>query len=514
MYVLLKTHKFQVSEISSGSDIMEKCKVRPIVSCCGSPTERLAWICTHALSPVLEQIPSHLKNIHGHLEDLAKLSPEQLKGWKFCTADVTSLYTNIDIQGCVENVMELATEHRDKLNLYGLELRDIHEMLEYIFGKAYFTFNNRLYLQLMGLFMGCKPSPIGAIIRVYYFERRSIYTDSHYLPVIQRLYRRYVDDAGTLAKSQNHALQIFDSIAAQDGDQRLAWEVDYPETNSFLPFLGTEIRVDDEGHLHHKFYRKEQKKQITLHYRSHHPLRTKVEVARNFYKTAEKSSTPEYVEESMQIVDHLLRCNGYSNPRQYLTFRHKVISTKVRDTTMVNLKLPYISEQVSAKILRFIKAQSLPVTVIFLPGKKLRDIFCSSRPYDRRKCNNTNCLICPKLQGDIDCSITGPVYQITCKHCDEMYIGESSRSLHDRLGEHLRYARSPNNTSYRDEAMAVHYREKHPNTEPDLVFQLLKTEGKTILRKIYEAMYIFNLKPNINDREEKKVLERFLIANN
>ena len=95
-----------------------------------------------------------------------------------------------------------------------------------------------------------------------------------------------------------------------------------------------------------------------------------------------------------------------------------------------------------------------------------------------------------------------------------MYIGESSRSLHDRLGEHLRYARSPNNTSYRDEAMAVHYREKHPNTEPDLVFQLLKTEGKTILRKIYEAMYIFNLKPNINDREEKKVLERFLVANN
>jgi hypothetical protein len=27
-------------------------------------------------------------------------------------------------------------------------------------------------------------------------------------------------------------------------------------------------------------------------------------------------------------------------------------------------------------------------------------------------------------------------------------------------------------------------------------------------------MYIFNLKPNINDREEKKVLERFLVANN
>ena len=68
--------------------------------------------------------------------------------------------------------------------------------------------------------------------------------------------------------------------------------------------------------------------------------------------------------------------------------------------------------------------------------------------------------------------------------------------------------------SYRDEAMAVHYRQKHPDTAPDLIFEMLRTEAKTILRKIYEAMYIFNLKPSINDREEKKVLERFLVSNN
>ena len=31
-------------------------------------------------------------------------------------------------------------------------------------------------------------------------------------------------------------------------------------------------------------------------------------------------------------------------------------------------------------------------------------------------------------------------------------------------------------------------------------------------RKIFEAMFIFNLKPNINDKAEKKVLERFLVS--
>ncbi len=219
--------------------------------------------------------------------------------------------------------------------------------------------------------------------------------------------------------------------------------------------------------------------------------------------------------EFQQIVDQLLRYNGYSSPRQYINYRHKTISTRIgnSDDKMVSLKLPYISEQITDKILRFIKSHSLPINVIFTPGKKLRDLFCSSRPYDKRKCIISNCLICPKLQGDTDCSVVGAVYQVTCKICDQIYVGESYRSLHDRLGEHLRYARNPNAPSYREEAMAVHYREHHPGIEPDLVFSLLKTEGKTVLRRIYEAMYIYNLKPDINDKDECKLVKRFLICN-
>jgi len=101
MYILLKTHKFDASSISVDTDITQTCKVRPIVSCCGSPTEKLAWICTQILSPLLKFVPSHLKDTHTHLEQLSSLTQEQLKGLKFCTADVTSLYTNINILGCV-----------------------------------------------------------------------------------------------------------------------------------------------------------------------------------------------------------------------------------------------------------------------------------------------------------------------------------------------------------------------------------------------------------------------------
>ena len=83
------------------------------------------------------------------------------------------------------------------LNLYGLQLADIHQILELVFGNAYFCFDNKLYVQLIGLFVGCKPSPIGAIIRVYMFKKNSIYIDTHYLP----FYKRYADDGATLARS-------------------------------------------------------------------------------------------------------------------------------------------------------------------------------------------------------------------------------------------------------------------------------------------------------------------------
>ena len=48
-------------------------------------------------------------------------------------------------------------------------------------------------------------------------------------------------------------------------------------------------------------------KHITLNFRSHHPMKMEIEVAKNFYNTANSSSFPELIEESYQVVD-----NNYS----------------------------------------------------------------------------------------------------------------------------------------------------------------------------------------------------------
>ena len=66
------------------------------------------------------------------------------------------------------------------------------------------------------------------------------------------------------------------------------------------------------------------------------------------------------------------------------------------------------------------------------------------------------------------------MHRITCQRCSDIYIGESSRNIHDRLSEHLRFANNPIAPSYIEEAMAVHYRQKHLGKTLNLKFEFDK----------------------------------------
>ena len=91
------------------------------------------------------------------------------------------------------------------------------------------------------------------------------------------------------------------------------------------------------------------------------------------------------------------------------------------------------------------------------------------------------------------------------------YVGESGRSVHDRLSEHLRYAKNPTNKSYGEEAFAQHYRDHHPNLPPKLRFKIIETEPNVVRRKILEAYYISLIEPKLNNKDECLDLKRFLI---
>ena len=199
----------------------------------------------------MDVIPSHLRDIHSHLEYLRNIPSDELKGNKFFSADISSLYTNLSIEGSIKNILELADEYKDKLDLLGMNLRDLEELLELGLGNAFFTYNNRMYHHKRGLFMGYLPCPTIAVIQVYSFERRSIYSNTDCITDITKAtYRRYMDDAEGVALNEEQALIMLNAIAEQDPDRRIAWELDFQQDTKFVPFLDAELYVDDEGGLY------------------------------------------------------------------------------------------------------------------------------------------------------------------------------------------------------------------------------------------------------------------------
>ena len=150
-------------------------------------------------------------------------------------------------------------------------------------------------------------------------------------------------------------------------------------------------------------------------------MKTKVEVVKNFYITADKSSSsPELTEESKRIIDNLLRCNGYTDPRSFKDTHIRTPKTiTVSQDEKTCLKIPNnITEYVSYQILNYIRKRRLLISVIFLPGRKLRGIFCNSRPLDRTSCTSMTCNICERLEDNVDCRTS--CTSMTCNICERL----------------------------------------------------------------------------------------------
>ena len=515
LYVTVKTHKFTDDHVLSNM-ILNLLKVRPIVSCCNSPTENLAWITQQVINQLLAFIPSHLSDIYSHLEHLRSMDPESLAGSSFYTADVVSFYTNINVDKAIQNVIDLLIEYQEQTIMYGFSPVQIHEMLEVVFQNSYFTYNQNVYQQMVGLFMGCKPSPTIAVIRVYTFERASIYMDVNFITV--NYYKIYIDDASSTSKSRDGANQRMKMIADQDEDHLLKLEVDYPARPViYTPYLRSEIRISGTGVVESRLFQKEYSKNITLHYKSHHGTETKIASLKSNYKDADYfSSGTEQKQHSYDILDKLYINNGYINPRKFLGSKKKKKGHKKIKNAMFQdksiLKLPFLSDSVSNKIRQFVKRQKLPLTVIFTPGTKLKSMFCHSRPRDKQECSDENCKTCEALVSG-NCKTKGVVYQITCLICLLIYIGETLRYIDGRFLEHLRNATKPNCKSYSKEALAVHYREHHPGIAPKLQLKILAKESNTLRRKIIEGMHIMNKSPQINLKIELDNLKKYLLNN-
>ena len=156
-----------------------------------------------------------------------------------------------------------------------------------------------------------------------------------------------------------------------------------------------------------------------------------------------------------------------------------------------------------------VRCSKLPIQLIYRPPPTLRDLLVSSRPYENQCLSNT-CSYC--TDGSYICGLRNTVYKLTCIGCGEFYIGESRRSLRERLNEHARAFKT--SQSYPNGAFSKHRTLRHAmEAAPRLHVEILhKNIGNTAERKIREALEIRKQKPPINGKEEMKEALKLLFT--
>ena len=85
----------------------------------------------------------------------------------------------------------------------------------------------------------------------------------------------------------------------------------------------------------------------------------------------------------------------------------------------------------------------LPIRIVERSGNSMKEMVVRSNPFKREICI-CRCEICQlNRKGEVNCRNRELVYELTCdgmkngKECGKKYIGETSRSLAERIGEHI-----------------------------------------------------------------------------
>ena len=123
---------------------------RPIVAFCGVQTKKISAFVDHHLCPLVQAIPSYIKDTSDFVLKVKSLTnlPSKIL---LVTPDVSSLYTNIPHQGEIVACITRGTLSPPTM--------DLAELISAILKKNAFVFEVQHYLQVHGTAMGTRMAP-------------------------------------------------------------------------------------------------------------------------------------------------------------------------------------------------------------------------------------------------------------------------------------------------------------------------------------------------------------------
>jgi hypothetical protein len=298
IYLLIKVHK--ASGLSG----------RPIVPSTRWLTTPASVLVDHLLQEVLREarIEHLVKDTKSFVNELEALHMPTRDG-VFLTADIASLYTNIDTADGLRQVQRF-------LNLRGVSERHselIMALLRFVMSNSYLTFRDNVWHQVDGTAMGTACAPAYANIVVYIRERDVLDAMGAHI----FLYRRFLDDV--FAYLERHAVaELRHRLNSMHPKLRFDFVVDEHEA-SFLDLrIHKGARFQAEGRFDLSVHQKKMNLYLYIPYRSFHPDAMKrAFIQTELLRYIRNSSSEQEYYDLRSLFHQRLRDRGY--PSAFLT---------------------------------------------------------------------------------------------------------------------------------------------------------------------------------------------------
>ncbi|MGL5624125.1 reverse transcriptase domain-containing protein [Cetobacterium sp.] len=408
--------------------------LRPIVDGINSPSHELARFLAKLLRSIIGYAQSHVRNSHEFVETIRtiKLEPDEI----LASFDITSLFTNIPKEKAIELTQERLRSVQNLNDLTKLTVDDIVRGLFTCLSSSYFTYDNKLYHQNEGLAMGSPLSPILADIYMEEFER--IVTTR--CTIHPKIWIRYVDDTFVIIKKD--LIHCFmDRI--NNIDPHIKFTMETESERGELPFLDCLVQRQADGHLKTTVYRKPTDTGRLLPYSSAHPKHVFTSIIKSAFCRIQRLCSEETdANLATKALTKTLCEFGY--PKRMIRHQQEQLlypQQKVPRTWLATAVIPY-KKGTSEAIRKILNEAN--IRVAFKPTQRLRSILVHSKDQ------------IPKEK------IRNCVYNIPCKDCDAIYVGQTNRELGIRIAEHRRLTkRAPRNnedyqTLIKKSAIALH----------------------------------------------------------
>ena len=494
---------------------------RPI-SC---PTAQIASYLDSIFTPINQQLPTYIKDTSHALRLFKQFKFNGPNRYLF-TMDVKSLYTCIPHADGLK-ALKFFLERRPKQHPPSNTLLHLAEL---VLTSNAFSFNSNFYLQTSGVAMGSKLGPSYACLFVGHQEH--LISNSYNGP-LPCLIKRYMDDIIGATSLPLEALQEFIEFT---NNFHPALQFTHNITEQSLPFLDILLKIENDT-IATSIYYKDTDAHSFLNYKSSHPSKCKDSIPYSQLrrlrricshdddfqtKAAEMASFFHQNEYPETITTSALnRVNNLSQDDALLPVDRKQTNNRIPFTLTYHplnnriKKIIYSNNHILSNDTHTKEIFHAPPLMAFRRDKNIRDCLVrtnlrSSDSPGTFPCNHHLCHTCNHInsattvtngnrsftiKSKFTCSSSSIIYCISCNKCNILYIGETSRQLNNRFGEHMR------NVKHK-----IHLKEEHENDPDSNISKHFNLPNHSI-----EDMSILGLLFAPTDSTKRKTLEKRII---